>query len=376
MPALTSVSVSRLPAAVPGDARVYLRPVGLAAGDEAEALLATGGARRLAGGPFAFSACQVTLRETGRLRIAVAPLAEIEAWCERLEPPAGAQAAAQLRHLGAPRGDVRDGAFERPTIMGVVNVTPDSFSDAGEFLDPARAVAHGRRLADDGAGILDIGGESTRPGAEPVTPEVELGRVAPVLDGLADAPATLSIDTRNAVVMGAALAKGVGMINDVTALEGDPDSLAVAAAGSARVVLMHKQGTPKTMNLAPSYESPALDVFDYLAARVAVCERAGIARERLIVDPGIGFGKRGAHNLDILRALTLYHALGCLILLGVSRKGLTGELNRRHAPKARLPGSIAAAVWALNQGVQMLRVHDVAETRQALDVWEHLAGLT
>jgi dihydropteroate synthase len=263
--------------------------------------------------------------------------------------------AERLLHLTAPRRGFDGAALGRPRIMGVVNVTPDSFSDPGRYLDPERAVAHGRRLIAEGAQILDVGGESTRPGAEPVRPEVELERVAPVLER--------------------PNASELSVINDVTALTGDPRSLATAAASSAGIVLMHKQGAPKTMNLEPVYEQAALDVFDYLAERVEACLAAGIARERLIVDPGIGFGKRGAHNLDILRSLTLYHALGCPVLLGVSRKGLTGELDRRRPPEERLAGSIAAAVWALDQGVQFLRVHDVAETRQALDVWERLVGL-
>jgi dihydropteroate synthase len=371
-----SLSVSRLPA-VAGKARVYLRPVGLAAGSEAEALLAAGDARRLAGGPFAFTACQVYLREAGRIRSAVASVVEIEAWSERLEPPARGAVAERLMHLTAPRRGFDGAALGRPRIMGVVNVTPDSFSDPGRYLDPGRAVAHGRRLAAEGAQILDVGGESTRPGAEPVHAEVELERVAPVLEGLngAELGAELSIDTRHSAVMAAALERGVRIINDVTALTGDPDSLATAAGSGAGIVLMHKQGDPEIMNLEPVYEQAALDVFDYLAARVEVCLAAGIARERLIVDPGIGFGKRGAHNLDILRSLTLYHALGCPVLLGVSRKGLTGELERQRPPEERLAGSIAAAVWALDQGVQILRVHDVAETRQALDVWERLVGL-
>jgi dihydropteroate synthase len=371
-----SLSVSRLPAAA-GEARVYLRPVGLAVGSEAEALLAAGDARRLAGGPFAFAACQVYLRETGRIRTAVASVAEIEAWSERLEPPARGQVADRLRHLTARRRGFDGAPLGRPRIMGVVNVTPDSFSEAGRFLDPERAVAHGRRLIAEGAEILDVGGESTRPGAEPVTAEVELGRVVPVLDGLAasDPRPVLSIDTRHGAVMAAALDRGARLINDVTALTGDPASLPTAAASDAAVVLMHMQGAPKTMNLEPAYEQAALDVFDYLAERVEACLAAGIGRERLFVDPGIGFGKRGAHNLDILRSLTLYHALGCPVLLGLSRKGLTGELDRRRPPEERLPGSIAAAAWALDQGVQVLRVHDVAETRQALEVWEALVGL-
>jgi len=258
----------------------------------------------------------------------------------------------------------------------VVNVTPDSFSDGGEHLDPAVALAHCRALAAAGADILDIGGESTRPGAPPVQPAMELARVRPVLEGLrhmrAELPGVaLSIDTRHAEVMRAALETGVDIINDVTALAGDADSLAVAAASRARVVLMHMQGTPETMNLAPRYDDVALDVFDYLEARVEACVSAGIDRSRLIVDPGIGFGKRGRENREILRALTLFHGLGCPVLLGLSRKGL--GIAKDAPPREREAISQAASMHALAQGVQMLRVHDVAATRQAVELWHRLA---
>jgi dihydropteroate synthase len=261
--------------------------------------------------------------------------------------------------------------------MGIVNATPDSFSDGGQHLDPAAAVAHGQRLAESGADILDIGGESTRPGATPVDAAEEAARVLPVLQGLASVRASiprllLSIDTRHASVMRAALTTDIDIINDVTALAGDPESLAVAADCQARIVLMHMQGEPRNMNVAPSYDDVALDVFDFLESRVAACVAAGIARERLIVDPGIGFGKRGWHNLAILRALALFHGLGCPVLLGASRKGLGLASERDMAPKDRLPLSLAAAAHALNQGVQFLRVHDVAETWRVVELWRRL----
>jgi dihydropteroate synthase len=263
--------------------------------------------------------------------------------------------------------------------MGIVNATPDSFSDGGEHLDPAAAIAHGQRLAHAGADILDVGGESTRPGAAPVAPNEEAARVLPVLKGLSQLRASfpqllLSIDTRRALVMRAALAEGVDIINDVTALTGDPDSLAVAARGGGGIVLMHMQGEPAIMNLAPRYDDVALDVFDYLEARIAACAAAGIARERISVDPGIGFGKRGPQNLAILRALALFHGLGCPVLLGASRKALGSEFENRLPPKERLPTSLAAALHALNQGVQLLRVHDVGETRRVVDLWQRLNG--
>jgi len=358
-----------LPNALSENTRIYLRPLGLAGGAAGRCLVERAGGRWLAGGPSAFAACAVTWRDGGGRQHRVAALHEIESWISELGPGAGESVAGRLAALTAPRLAPGGGPFERPLIMAVVNATPDSFSDGGEFLDPATAIAHGRQLAAEGADILDIGGESVRPGAEPVVPALEAARVGPVLDGLKTAGPRLSIDTRNAEVMARALSVGATIINDVSALTSDPDSLATAAAGGASVVLMHMQGDPATMNREPAYQDVVLDVFDFLEARVAACLAAGIPRERIIVDPGIGFGKKSAHNLAILRALALYQGLGCPVMVGVSRKGLTGALDRAREPKDRLPGSLAAALWALDQGMQILRVHDVAETHQAVDVW-------
>ena len=257
--------------------------------------------------------------------------------------------------------------------MGVVNVTPDSFSDGGRFADAAGAVAHGRALAAAGADIVDVGGESTRPGAAPVPPEEEIRRIEPVVRGLAAAGLAVSIDTRRGAVMRAALAAGARIINDVTALAGDPESLAVAARSGAALVLMHMAGDPRTMQDDPRYDDAALDVLDFLESRVAACERAGVARERIAVDPGIGFGKRDAHNLALLARLALFHGTGCAVLLGASRKSFIGRLAGGDPPE-RLGGSLAAALWAAGQGVQILRVHDVAETRQALVLQAAIAG--
>jgi dihydropteroate synthase len=350
-------------------ARLYLRPVGLVAGSAAEEMVAGGHACRLAGGPLAVTACEMRGR-TGTRRI-VAGIAELERWIARSPSPAAARAAVLMQRIAAPRPDKAN----RPLLMGVVNVTPDSFSDGGAHLDPLAALAHCRALAASGGDILDIGGESTRPGATPVPPATELARVRPVLEGLRDMRAklpgvALSIDTRHAAVMRAALALGIDIINDVTALTGDAESLAVAAASRARIVLMHMQGTPETMNQAPAYDDVALDVFDYLELRIEACVAAGIERNRLIVDPGIGFGKRGRENWEILRALALFHGLGCPILLGLSRKGL--GIAKDAPPRERESVSLAAAMHALSQGVQMLRVHDVAATRQAVELWRRL----
>ena len=275
-----------------------------------------------------------------------------------------------LQRLGQPRADVAGIAMDRPRIMGVVNVTPDSFSDGGRYLDAEAAIEHGLQLEAEGADILDIGGESTRPGSEPASLEEECRRVLPVIAGLAKrSRARLSIDTRKAEVMRRAALEGAHLINDVSALMHDPRSMEIAAALALPVVLMHAQGDPRTMQDDPRYDDVVLDVYDALEARVEACERAGIPRARLIVDPGIGFGKTVAHNLQLLGALSLFHGLGCPVMLGASRKSFIGRLSGAGAGE-RLPGSIAAALLGAAQGVQLLRVHDVAATRQALVVWE------
>jgi dihydropteroate synthase len=261
--------------------------------------------------------------------------------------------------------------LDRTRIMGVVNVTPDSFSDGGRWLDPAAAVAQGLRLEAEGADMLDIGGESTRPGAEPVGVDEELRRVIPVIEALArEARVPVSVDTRNAEVMRRAVAAGARLINDVAALGHGPDSLRVAAESGLPVVLMHAQGDPRTMQRDPRYDDVVLDVYDWLEARIAACEAAGIARARIIADPGIGFGKTLEHNLALLGSLSIFHGLGCPLLLGASRKSFIGRLIGGVPASERVPGSVAAALIAVAHGVQIVRVHDVAATRQGLAVWE------
>jgi dihydropteroate synthase len=254
--------------------------------------------------------------------------------------------------------------------MGIVNVTPDSFSDGGQFTDVDAAVLHARRLADQGAAILDIGGESTRPGAAPVTIEEEIDRTVPVIRALARDGLCVSIDSRHAAVMQAALAAGAAIINDISALEGDPDSLAIVAKSRASVVLMHMLGTPATMQSAPTYQDAPREIFAYLAGRIEACLSAGIERDRLCIDPGIGFGKTAQHNLDLLARLDLFQKLDVPVLLGVSRKSFIGALSRNEPPDQRLGGSLAAALAGVARGVHILRVHDVAETAQAVAVWQ------
>ena len=289
-------------------------------------------------------------------------------------PPAGAEPI--LQRLRAARAPIAGCVLDRTLLMGVVNVTPDSFSDGGRYLDAGAAIAHGLQLEAEGADILDVGGESTRPGAEPVSVEEECRRVLPVIEGLVrQARAPISIDTRNGEVMHRAAATGARIINDVSALTHDPASLKVAAQTGLPVVLMHAQGDPRTMQHNPTYADVVLDIYDWLEARIAACEGAGIPRERLVVDPGIGFGKTLAHNLAVLGSLGILHGLGCAVLVGASRKSFIAKLTGAP-PGERLPGSLAAALLGASQGVQFVRVHDVAATRQALAVWEGAIAAT
>jgi len=260
--------------------------------------------------------------------------------------------------------------LSRPLVMGIVNATPDSFSDGGDFYDTAGAIAHGLRLRDEGADMLDVGGESTRPGADPVPEPEEMRRVVPVIEALAKAGAVVSIDTTHAGTMRAAFDAGAAIVNDVTALTGDPASLALVASRKAGVVLMHMQGEPRTMQANPTYEHAPRDIATYLAGRIAACRAAGIAAENIAVDPGIGFGKTVAHNAEILADVGRLRELGTAVLIGVSRKAFIGALSKGERPKERLPGSIAAALAAVSGGADILRVHDVAATRQALAVWQ------
>lgn len=260
--------------------------------------------------------------------------------------------------------------LDTPRLMGVVNVTPDSFSDGGDFLDAQAAIDHGRKLVDDGAHILDIGGESTRPGSKPITLDEECGRILPVIDGLSDLGVPISVDTRHADVMRRAIDAGATIVNDVTALTGDPDSVSVCAETDVDVVLMHMQGTPETMQDNPTYEDAALDIIDYMRERLSVLNAAGIGLDKICIDPGIGFGKTLEHNLRILSAVDAFHQLGVPLLLGVSRKSFITKIDRNVPAKERVAGSIAAAIAGWDRGVQLFRVHDVAETRQALAVWQ------
>ncbi|MCL6556921.1 MAG: dihydropteroate synthase [Burkholderiales bacterium] len=260
----------------------------------------------------------------------------------------------------------------RPLIMGIVNVTPDSFSDGGRFFASDRAIAHGLTLVGEGADLLDIGGESTRPGAAPVPLDEELERVLPVVEGLRQAGVPLSVDTQKPAVMRAALAAGADMINDVNALRA-AGAVEVVAPTNAAVCLMHMQGEPRTMQLCPTYTDVVGEVRDFLDERLKALEAAGIARERIVIDPGFGFGKNLQHNLDLLRRLDAFATLGVPVLAGLSRKSMLGQITGK-AVEDRLHASVAAALIAALKGARILRVHDVAATRDALAVLAAVQG--
>ncbi|SMF70455.1 dihydropteroate synthase [Allosphingosinicella indica] len=329
---------------------------------------------RLAGGLCFFSAVEVLDGEGGAELV---PVSAIDAMLDRL----GEEARAAWANITAPRPPLTLGArtvrLDQPQVMGILNVTPDSFSDGGVHLDDPAAAGHAMAAA--GAAIIDVGGESTRPGARAMWEGDEIERVLPAIAPLAAAGTAISIDTRKAAVMEAALAKGAAIVNDVSALTFDPRAAQVVAAAGCPVVLMHHQGSPDTMQDAPHYDRPvAIEVYDRLKARIDAAVAAGIDRAKIIVDPGIGFGKTVQHNLDLMNGLALLHGLGCPILLGASRKRTIGALAGEVPPQERLPGSLALALKGVEQGVQLLRVHDVPETVQALKIWRGLrdAALT
>ncbi len=271
-------------------------------------------------------------------------------------------------------GSFKDHLKSAPMIMGVVNVTPDSFSDGGKFINKNKALEHGIKLIQQGADILDVGGESTRPGAEVVDIKEEISRVVPVIEGLKKHARWVSIDTRNAETMQAALEAGANIINDISALQHDPKSLSVAAAAKVPVILMHSQGVPQTMQGNPQYNNTIEDIFKFLQERIKLCEAHRIDPDLLMIDPGIGFGKTVEHNLVILRNIKKFCDLDVPVLLGTSRKSFIAACSRDEPPDERLPGSLSSALWGLSQGAKIFRVHDVKETKQAFAVYDSIVS--
>lgn len=331
---------------------------------------------RLAGGMNWFGLVEcIRIDGTKRVSAEIVPVERLEASFDE------AMAADWARVIGArpplEMGD-RTIRLDQPQVMGIINTTPDSFSNASAYADATAAAEAGATMAAAGAAIIDVGGESTRPGASPVWEGDEIERVLPVVRQLAAGGNAVSIDTRKAAVMDAAIGAGAGLVNDVSALSWDPRSKAAVASAGVPVVLMHHKGDPQTMQKDPRYDDVLVEVYLWLEERIAAAEAAGIGRKNILIDPGIGFGKTVAHNLELMNGLALFHGLGCPIVLGASRKRMIGALSNEAPADKRLPGSIALALKAVEQGAQIIRVHDVVETVQAVKIWRGLrdAALT
>ena len=351
--------------------RAYLRPTGFVDAPFGH----DGKVARLAGGLIWFSAVELLRVEGVRLAAELVPVERIE---ERLDEP-GRRA---WERIIAPRPALTLGErvirLDQPQVMGIVNVTPDSFSDAGAHADPAVAIRAGHDMAAAGAALIDVGGESTRPGSKPVWEQDEIARVEPVVRQLAASGTAVSIDTRKAAVMEAALAAGARIVNDISALCYDDRAMDVVVQAGCPVVLMHAPSAKSDPHEGGNYSHVLFEVYDMLAERVTTCVAAGIDRTKIIVDPGLGFGKGIGDNLALINGLALFHGLGCPILFGASRKRMIGALDNEAPADQRLGGTVALHYQAASQGAQLLRVHDIAENRQALRIWRGLrdAALT
>jgi dihydropteroate synthase len=325
---------------------------------------------RLAGGLNWFAAVELLKVEDGK-RVS-SELISVQDITGRLDDETSTQWEGLTGQRAALSLGERTIRLDQPQVMGIVNVTPDSFSDGGQFGDSGDAAAAGARMSEAGAAIVDVGGESTRPGAKPVWEGDEIERAIPVIRQLAAGGTAVSADTRKAEVMSAAIEAGARLINDVSALTYDPRSAGVVAKANLPVVLMHHQGPPETMQQNPRYADVVVEVHDWFEERIAAAEEAGIARSNILIDIGFGFGKSVAHNLELMNNLALFHSLGCPVVVGASRKRTIGALANEAPADQRLAGSLAFALKAVEQGAQIVRVHDVPETVQALKVWRGL----
>jgi dihydropteroate synthase len=334
------------------DAKIYYRPL------PRFDLPRPAHALPLAGGPGWFESAERLSREDAPRSV---PLSEVpQDWRER---------------LSSPRPAIAGMALDRTRVMGILNVTPDSFSDGGRHITAAAALAQAHRMVSEGVDMIDVGGESTRPGAETVPVEAEIARVEPVVHAIAsELSVPISIDTRKSAVAEAATEAGASLVNDVSGFTYDPMLARLCADRALPLCVMHTKGDPQTMQQSPRYDDVLLEVYDFLETQVAMLEAMGIPRGQITVDPGIGFGKTIHHNLALMARLSLFHGLGCGVLLGASRKGFIGTLSGAHPAAARMPGSVACALAGAAHGVQIVRVHDVAETAQALAVWRATAS--
>ncbi len=359
----------RLPTGAPPLAGPDVLPLGTVWALPDAVTWAAPGEPRLNGTPLAWHRLRVVVRDGGRTL-----------WDAMLDRPAAGALAAREPRLGAAiqrlehRPALKGWDLSRPQVMGIVNVTPDSFSDGGRHDTAEAAIAHARRLVAEGADLLDIGGESTRPGSLEIEAGMQCARVLPVIAAAAEDGVRCAVDTRNAVVMQAAVAAGAAMINDVSALDHDPGAADLLAGLDVPVVLMHMRGDPATMRDRVAYDDLIVEIVEELAARIDYSVAAGIARERLVIDPGFGFAKNEAQNFALLKGMAALHALGLPILAGLSRKSFVGAASGVREAGRRQPGSLAAALAAASAGAHILRVHDVAETVQALKVWARVAA--
>ncbi|MEM8696940.1 MAG: dihydropteroate synthase [Pseudomonadota bacterium] len=359
---------------IPRSARLYFRPTAFvdAPFDLDDQVL------RLAGGMLWFSAFDIIAVDGGeRLPPRLICVDALDAFVDTLSEDQAEQARLTIARITEPRASLQLGErvlrLDEPRVVGILNVTPDSFSDGGRHSDDPEAAADaGFAMSSAGAALIDVGGESTRPGAKDVWEGDELTRVAPVIERLAASGVAVSIDTRKAAVMEAALSAGAAIVNDVSALRFDDRAPAVVAQADCPVIIMHHAGKGHELHADPDYRDPLIEVYDWLEDRIGALGDAGVGRERIIVDPGIGFGKSLQHNLALINGLGLFHGLGCPIMLGASRKRLIGALSNAAPVEERLGGSISLTVLAAAQGVQLLRVHDVSESVQALHIWRGL----
>ncbi len=339
---------------------LYVRPSGLVYGADAALAIEAGAGLPLAGGQVCWTMALVS-EDRGA------------SWTPRkaaaLKASRDGDVARWISRLSAPRDPVAGLAMDSCHIMGIVNTTPDSFSDGGVNADAGKAIENARAMAGDGAELLDVGGESTRPGSDPVDEDEEWRRIEPVITSLVADGLKVSCDTRKAAIMQRVAGAGAAMINDVSALTYDADALSATASSGLPVCLMHAQGDPKTMQQSPQYDSVVLDVYDWLEKRVEAVAASGISRNLIVADPGIGFGKSFAHNLELMAGLTLFHGLGVPVMLGASRKGFIGSVTGEKVAANRQAGSAAAALLGAMSGIQFVRVHDVPATRHALSMW-------
>jgi len=347
---------------------LYIRPAAMVYGPDALAAVSQGSGLPLAGNPdIAWTLGLVSEDRGGSWRarkvqaLKASQDGDVSGWIDR---------------LSAARPAVCDLDMGEPQVMGIVNTTPDSFSDGGVNAEAETAIANARAMAADGATLLDVGGESTRPGSDPVDEAEEWRRIQPVIAALVGDGLKVSCDTRKGAIMRRATQAGVAMINDVAALSYEAEALTAAVDSGLPVCLMHAQGDPKTMQNDPQYDDVLLDVYDWLEARVNAVEMAGVARGSIIVDPGIGFGKSFQHNLQLLQGLALFHGIGVPVLLGASRKGFIGAVTGEKVAGRRQAGSAAAALHGVMAGVQIVRVHDVRETVHTIRLWRAAAGIS